>query len=131
MQIVALIIMAIALAIAVAMIADKDTYKTFEEAKNLPEGKLSTVVGQLTNLDQIYFDPAVDPNLTIFYVKDEDGNIMKVRYNEPKPRDFERSEQITVTGKVVGDEYYAEKILVKCPSKYVDEGVEEATAKVQ
>lgn len=130
MQIVGLVLMAIALAVVVAMVTDKETYKTFDEAQRLPEGKLSTVVGELTDLDKIEFNPEVNPNLTTFYVKDKKGQVMKVRYFEPKPRDFERSEQITVTGKVVGDEYYADKILVKCPSKYVDEGVE-ATAKTQ
>ncbi len=131
MQIVLLVFLSLALAVVVAMVANKDTYKTFREAKELPEGKLSTVVGELTNIDQIVYEPEVNPNLTTFYVKDKENQVMKVNYFEPKPIDFERSEQVTLTGKVVGDEFYADKLLVKCPSKYVDEQVSEQTAKAK
>ncbi|MNF07676.1 hypothetical protein D3C80_2079060 [compost metagenome] len=38
-----------------------------------------------------------------------------------KPQDFEKSEQIVLTGGMVGDEFHASKILMKCPSKYTDQ----------
>ena len=40
-----------------------------------------------------------------------------------KPQDFEKSEQIVVTGKMAGDEFMASDVLLKCPSKYKDEEV--------
>jgi cytochrome c-type biogenesis protein CcmE len=40
-----------------------------------------------------------------------------------KPQDFERSEQIVLTGKMKGDEFVATDILMKCPSKYKDEEI--------
>ncbi len=131
MQIVSLVLLAVALAIVVAMVSNKDTYRTFEQARRLPEGKVTTIVGELMTSKPIEFNPEINPNLTVFYVRDKEGNEMKVRYSEPKPVDFERSEQVTVTGKVVGDAFHADKVLVKCPSKYVDEGISEATANAQ
>ncbi|GIV43287.1 MAG: hypothetical protein KatS3mg035_0410 [Bacteroidia bacterium] len=38
----------------------------------------------------------------------------------PNLRIFERSEQIVLTGKYSDDGFYADKILMKCPSKYND-----------
>lgn len=40
-----------------------------------------------------------------------------------KPQDFERSEQVVLTGKMDGDEFVATEILMKCPSKYKDEEI--------
>ena len=45
----------------------------------------------------------------------------KVIFLGSKPQDFERSEQIVLTGKMKGDEFLASKILMKCPSKYVED----------
>ena len=130
MHIIAIILVAISLAGVVAMVSDVDTYKTFQAAKEMPEGKTSTIIGTLHHVDQIVYEPEINPNLTTFYVKDKEGTVMKVNYFEPKPVDFERSEEVTITGKVVGDEFHASKMLVKCPSKYIEEGVEQSTASV-
>ena len=129
MHIIAIVLVAIALAGVMTMVSDVDTYKTFNAAKELPEGKTSTVIGKLHKIELIEFNPEINPNLTTFFVEDEEGTIMKVNYFEPKPVDFERSEEVTITGEVVGNEFHASKMLVKCPSKYVDEGVDEAVAK--
>jgi cytochrome c-type biogenesis protein CcmE len=47
-----------------------------------------------------------------------------VVFNGSKPQDFERSEQIVLTGKMIGNEFHASKILMKCPSKYTKDEVE-------
>jgi len=41
-----------------------------------------------------------------------------VIYNQPKPQDFERSEEITMTGYATDSAFIATDILMKCPSKY-------------
>jgi cytochrome c-type biogenesis protein CcmE len=41
-----------------------------------------------------------------------------VYYNQPKPQDFERSEEITMKGYATDTAFIAEEILMKCPSKY-------------
>jgi len=45
-------------------------------------------------------------------------------FSGSKPQDFERSEQIVLTGKMEGGEFRASKILMKCPSKYNKDEVE-------
>ena len=49
-----------------------------------------------------------------------DGTLQKVRYNNPKPANFEEAEKVVVQGKNQGDVFVADNILVKCPSKYND-----------
>jgi cytochrome c-type biogenesis protein CcmE len=48
---------------------------------------------------------------------------MKVVYRNPKPADFERSEQIVIIGNVQKDIFVADKILMKCPSKYTEKEI--------
>ncbi len=57
-------------------------------------------------------------NYFAFYMRDNQGLESKVVFNGSKPQDFERSEQIVLTGKMIGNEFHASKILMKCPSKY-------------
>lgn len=116
-----IILIALALAGVIALVSNVDTYKTFKSAQELPEGKSSTVVGKLTQIHKIEYNPELNPNLTTFYAEDKEGMVMKVRYTQPKPIDFERSEELTMTGEVINGEFHTDKILMKCPSKYIDE----------
>ena len=43
--------------------------------------------------------------------------------NKPKPQDFERSESVVVTGEMRNNEFVANEILMKCPSKYKDDEI--------
>lgn len=129
MHVIAIVLIAVSLAVVTVMVSDADTYKTFQDAEQLPEGKTATVIGKLHQVDKIEYNPEINPNLTTFFVEDEEGTVMRVKYFEPKPVDFERSEEVTITGTVVNDEFHATKMLVKCPSKYVDEGIENEVAK--
>ncbi len=96
------------------------TYSTFELASK--SGAKSKIVGQLSLTDPISYDPEKDPNNFSFYLIDQSGVKKKVILNEPKPRDFERSEQIVVTGKMSNQhDFLASEVLLKCPSKYKDE----------
>ena len=51
-------------------------------------------------------------------------DVIDIVFTGTKPQDFERSEQIVLTGKMVGEEFHASKILMKCPSKYNKDQVE-------
>jgi cytochrome c-type biogenesis protein CcmE len=44
--------------------------------------------------------------------------VHKVRYNNPKPANFEEAEQLVVQGRTQDGVFVADNILVKCPSKY-------------
>ena len=120
-HIIAIVI--IAVAIGFLMMAGKDlsTYASFADASKTPE-KVK-VVGQLCKDKAVDYDPAKDANAFSFHMKDRDGKECKVRLLAAKPQEFERSEQIVLTGAMRGDEFVATEMLMKCPSKYKDEEV--------
>ncbi len=94
-------------------------YAGFEEAAKYA-GKEFQVVGNLDKEKPLIYEPEKDPNYFAFFLKDKEGKEQKVVYHSPKPQDFERSEDIVITGQIKGDEFIASKILLKCPSKYND-----------
>ncbi len=69
----------------------------------------------------MYYNPQENPNYFSFFLKDQDGKEKKVILLQGKPQDFDRSEQIVITGEMKGDEFVANEVLLKCPSKYKDE----------
>jgi len=77
-----------------------------------------SIVGHLDKQKALYYDAVKDANYFSFYVKDKKGQECKVVYTGTKPEDFEKSEQIVLTGQMLGNEFHASKILMKCPSKY-------------
>ena len=51
---------------------------------------------------------------------DNKGLEKRVILHKSVPQDFQKSEQIVLIGKMQGDEFHANDILMKCPSKYND-----------
>jgi len=118
-----LAIFVIAAAIGFLMMAGKDisSYSSFADASNTTE-KVK-IVGQLCKDKEIDYDPVKDPNAFSFHMKDRDGKECKVKLLAAKPQEFERSEQIVLTGAMRGGEFVATEMLMKCPSKYKDEEI--------
>jgi cytochrome c-type biogenesis protein CcmE len=129
-HIIALVFIAVSIGIIVSMTGDYTRYETFSSALENPEKEFH-IVGELVKDSEMYYDPLKDPNYFSFFLKDKDGDEKKVVFKGTKPQDFERSEQIVLTGKMKGDEFVASKILMKCPSKYIEDELEvqEFTAK--
>lgn len=127
-SIIGMIIIALAIAMIIVIYADSSTYSSFTQAKE-KQTELY-VVGVLNKEKELYYEPTVDANHFSFYMYDNDSTECKVVFRGSKPQDIERSEQIVLTGKMVGDEFHASKILMKCPSKYTEDEVEviEATS---
>lgn len=121
-SIAGIIIIALAIGIIISTYADSSTYGSFTDAKGT-ESELH-VVGQLNKEKELFYNPQQDANYFAFYMKDNKGLECKVVFSGSKPQDFERSEQIVLTGKMVGNEFHASKILMKCPSKYTKDEVE-------
>ena len=97
---------------------DASVYATFEIAdRQKPE--TVTVVAKVDLAGPINFDPKT--TLLTFNAIDKDGDSRSVVYNQPKPLDFERSEEITLTGHSTDLNFVATEILMKCPSKYTDD----------
>lgn len=117
-------IIAVAIAIIVSTTGDASSYVTFEEAK-VSEAKVH-VVGTLPkneNGDVEGIHPSKDKLSFSFIMIDESNQKQEVYYNEPVPTDFKRSEQVVIVGGYQGDIFVADKILLKCPSKYQEEEV--------
>jgi cytochrome c-type biogenesis protein CcmE len=121
-SIVGIIIIAIAICVIISTYADSSTYGSFTDAKATTTEL--HVVGKLNKEKQLFYNPQQDANYFAFYMKDNKGLECKVVFNGSKPQDFERSEQIVLTGKMVGKEFHASKILMKCPSKYTKDQIE-------
>src|SRR5690606_5526328 len=121
-SILGIVTIAILIAMIISIYGDSSTYASFSEAQNT-EAELH-VVGQLNKEKELYYNPTENANYFSFYMLDEKGKECKVVFNGSKPQDFERSEQIVLTGKMVGNEFHASKILMKCPSKYNDQEIE-------
>lgn len=117
-NIVMLIVIAGVLAGIIGMVGDFSSYQTFASAEEKP-GKEFQIIAKLDTANYpMHYDPVKDPNHFTFYAKDEAGLLKKVVFNGTKPQDFERSEKLTMTGKMENGEFRCSKILMKCPSKY-------------
>ena len=118
-HILGLLVIALAIGTIMTSIAGSITYSDFDQAFANPEKEFQ-VKGELDREREMIYDPEVDPNKFIFYLKDNNGVSKKVILNQGKPQDFERSEEIVLIGKAGEDAFHARKILMKCPSKYND-----------
>lgn len=125
MHIIGLVVIAIAIGVLITQAGDYDTYTNFTTAMTQTE-KNHQIVGHLVLDDEkpVVYDPEVDANSFSFYMTDKDGVEKKVVCKSEKPQDFERSEQIVLTGKMEGDVFVAHDMQLKCPSKYQDEALQ-------
>jgi cytochrome c-type biogenesis protein CcmE len=117
-----LITIAIAIAVIISTYSSSSTYASFNEAKGI--NTELHVIGHLDKQKELYYDATKDANYFSFFMKDNKGQECKVVFTGTKPEDFERSEQIVLTGKMVNNEFHASKILMKCPSKYTQDKLE-------
>lgn len=116
-HIIAIVVVAVALAVIVSTISNSSTYAPFSTAIQ-HEGKTYHIVGKVNKSKEFIYNPESNANIFGFYLVDNEGVEKKVLYNGSKPQDFERSEQIVVVGKMEGEEFHANQLLMKCPSKY-------------
>ncbi len=125
--ILSIIVIAISIVIVISMTGDASSYVTFEEAKELSEKGYRNsihVVGELPKTQTGEIQGIVEsPDRLSFKFKmiDENGFLQEVLYANPIPTDFKRSEQVVIVGAYNGENFVAEKILLKCPSKYQED----------
>lgn len=135
-HIFAIAIIAVAIAIIMSTAGDASSYVSFKEAKELAADGSSNavhVVGRLkkdanNHIVGMQYDPVKDPNYFTFMLVDTNRIEQQVVYFNNKPQDFERSEQVVIIGKMKQDVFVADKILLKCPSKYVEKDIKTETA---
>lgn len=59
-----------------------------------------------------------DHDELLFQLRDDAGEQVAVRYKGVKPANFDTADRAVVRGKYTGKEFIADKLLLKCPSKY-------------
>ncbi len=119
-------VIAIAIFIVMSMAGDASTYVDFGEAEKMAkngDGDKVHVVGKLKkdaqgNIVGMNYDPAVNANYFEFVLVDTLHREQKVILNQPKPQDMDKSEQVVIIGKMEGEVFKCDKVLLKCPSKY-------------
>lgn len=118
-----LLIGVIMVAIVVLILASNDTstYGNFTTAAKTDHSV--KIVGTLVKDKPLIYDPAKDPNYFSFYMKDNKNIERQVVLRTAKPQDFERSEQIVLTGQMKNDVFMASDMLMKCPSKYKEDEI--------
>ena len=92
-----------------------DSYVNFEQAENRSSAH---VVGTWDDTREWGFSR--ESMRFSFYMKDEDGNVRRVIYPKPKPNNFEQATQLVVIGEMRNNTFFANDMLMKCPSKYND-----------
>jgi len=123
-----LVIIAAAISIIISTVDDASVYATFGDAYQMASnGNTNSihVVGELTkgaNGNVVGIQEGADKVSFTFVMIDDKQKQQTVRYNQPMPADFTKSEKVVVVGHYQGDIFLAEKILLKCPSKYQEEG---------
>jgi len=115
-SILGILVISIAIAVIVSTYTSTSTYGTFKEA--IQTNAELHIVGHLDKTKELHYDAAKDANYFSFYIIDKNGQECKVEYSGTKPQDFEKSEQIVLTGQMEGKNFHASSILLKCPSKY-------------
>ncbi len=95
-------------------------YVSFDEAARA--GRTVQVMGALEKGSTRY--DTTTNTLHFRLVEEKTKAVLAVAYKDVKPGNFEDAVSIVAIGKVHGPEFKAEKLLVKCPSKYQGEEVE-------
>ena len=90
-------------------------YVSIEKAKEMA----SVVQVKGKRLDNGRFD--IDKNVFVFTMADEAGDQVEVIFDGTKPGNFEQATEIVCVGTYNKGKFHAKELLVKCPSKYMEE----------
>jgi cytochrome c-type biogenesis protein CcmE len=117
-----IILVAIAAAIGALLMysVDFSTYDTITSAKE-KQGKYVHLIARLDKSKPIQYNAIKDPNYLSFYAVDSLGGSTQVIYRNSKPPELEQSERVVLKGKMEGNVFQCDNILLKCPSKYKDD----------
>ncbi len=90
-------------------------YVPFKEAK-ISAGSYVQIIGRLDKSVPV----AHREGEYTFTAMDKDGTRLRVIHRGTKPQNFEHTDQVVILGRyrTDGDIFEADKVLVKCPSKY-------------
>jgi cytochrome c-type biogenesis protein CcmE len=120
-NIIFLVVIVVTIVMLVTTMENVGSYEAFSSEKTMAGQKVH-VVGFYNKEKGVEYNPEVDPNSFRFYLADTLGMEKQVKCYKEVPQDFEKSERVVVIGQLRDDDiFHAEELLLKCPSKYVDE----------
>ena len=124
-QIVLLVLIVGAIAALISLmpksgVDNLSSYETIASAKT-KEGKFVHIVARLDKTKPVEYDALKNPNYLSFTAVDSVGGSVQVVYKNAKPDNLEHSERLVMKGKIQGDKFECNEILMKCPSKYTDD----------
>lgn len=117
LHILGIIVIAVAIGVIFVSLRNTSTYADFSEAMAHPDKEFH-VVGKLDKSQPQVYDPKVNPDEFLFTMIDNKGASCRIVLHKSRPQDFEKSEQIVLIGKMSDNNFHANDILMKCPSKY-------------
>jgi cytochrome c-type biogenesis protein CcmE len=94
--------------------ANATQFSSFTQAK--ASGERVHIAGTWVMQDRAHYNNAED--LFSFYMRDTTGQVSHVLFYDPMPANFKSAERILIEGAYEGDDFVADRILMKCPSKY-------------
>lgn len=122
--IITLIIALIALGSVFILLNDSDNYGDFSLARKHP-GREYQIIGKLAIDSPMFYQAAINPDSFSFFLRDRNMQVNRIVYLGPKPQDFEKLDQIVLTGHWASDHFFAREMLLKCPSKYKSDTIPE------
>jgi len=115
----------IAACVAVGIFSLKSSmtpYLPFEEAMSA-SGRSVQVIGKIVKGSSRFDEKS---GLREFTLKDEAGRKLKVATKENLPSNFEHATSVVAVGSYKDGVFNAERVLVKCPSKYEKKASDES-----
>jgi cytochrome c-type biogenesis protein CcmE len=113
-------ILVVVAAIVLASLSFGENLKQYVTIREAIDSRAEVQVKGALQMDQIRYD--MDEQVLYFAIRDEDGTELPVVFNGSKPGNLEQARQIVAIGHFNGQHFEASKLLVKCPSKYTEEG---------
>ena len=121
-HIVIIIVIIVAIGVVISTLVNSSTYADFATAQKNTSSDYQ-IIGKLNMQKPIIYEARKNANSFSFFMLDNAGMEMKVIYNGIKPQDFEKCDQVVISGSATDSVFYAKTMLLKCPSKYNDKKV--------
>jgi cytochrome c-type biogenesis protein CcmE len=109
--VVALIAMA---GVVIAFMSNASPYVTIAQAKSAPGDRLhlaGDIVKSSVKNDLVH-------HALSFQVKDQNGDVVTVMHRGEPPQNMSEATKVVAIGKMEGDNFVSDQLLVKCPSRY-------------
>ena len=119
-HLIVLILIAASIGVLLMYSVDFSTYDTIASARQ-KQGRYVHLIARLDKSEPIEYNAIKNPNYLSFYAIDSLGGSTKVIFHNAKPAELEQSDRVVLKGKMNGNIFECNDILLKCPSKYKDD----------